>query len=133
MELVVNKNGLVSSLDLLKEINFWRDKESENSEKERAELRHDTLLNIIRDEFEEEISLQKILESNYTNDRGRKYPMFNLTLPQSKQILIRESKFVRRAIIKYIEKLEYIIKEKNSSEWLQDRKNGKMAGRKSVV
>lgn len=72
MFLEVSKNGTISSLDLLKEVNFWRAKESENSEKQRTELRHDTLLNIIRDEFEEEISLQKILESEYINERGRK-------------------------------------------------------------
>lgn len=132
MNLVVNRQEKVSSLDLLKEINFWREKESEQGEKIRADLRHDNLLSIIRDEFEHEISLLKIKESKYKNDRGREYPCFYLTLNQSKQILLKESKFVRRMIIKYIEKLETIIAEKNSTEWLQDRKNGKMTRRKET-
>lgn len=32
--------------------------------------------------------------------------MFILTLSQAKQVLVRESKYVRRAVIQYIEKLE---------------------------
>lgn len=123
------KSETVSSLELLEEINFWRKKESKNSEKEKAELRHDTLLGIIRDEFEEEISLQKILESEYKNERGRKYPKFELTLNQAKQVLLRESKTVRRAVINYIEKLEEALKERNKTEWLENRSKGKFIRR----
>lgn len=91
----------ITSLELLDQINFFRWKEGEKNP-----LRHDTLMNIIRDEFQEEISLQKILESTYTTDRGKKYPMYILTLNQARQILARESKNVRKALFKYIEKLE---------------------------
>lgn len=42
---------------------------------ENKKIRHDTLLITIRDEFEEEISLQKIMESNYVNSRGEIYQM----------------------------------------------------------
>ncbi|MBF0709711.1 MULTISPECIES: hypothetical protein [unclassified Gemella] len=91
----------ITSLELLEQINFFRS-EIENKSK----LRHDDLLNVIRNEFEEEISLRKISESKYTNSRGRKYPMFILSLSQAKQVLVRESKYVRRAVIKYIEDLE---------------------------
>lgn len=69
-------------------------------------MRHDNLLQIIRDEFEEEISLLKIQESKYKNERGREYPMFILTFNQAKQVLVRESKAVRKAVIKYLEELE---------------------------
>ena len=90
----------VTSLELLEQINFFRKKEDKKSE-----LRHDTLLVIIRDEFEEEISLQELLESTY-KVRGKEYPMFILSFNQGKQILARESKTVRKAVFVYIEKLE---------------------------
>lgn len=54
----------LTSLELVEQINLFRKQEGRETE-----LRHDTLLSIIRDEFEEEISLQKILESKYKNER----------------------------------------------------------------
>ena len=74
-----------------------------------TELRHDTLLNIIRDEFEKEITDQKILGSTYKDESGKENPYFELTLDQAKQILMRESKFVRKAMIDYINKLEKVV------------------------
>lgn len=76
-----------------------------------TELRHDTLLAIIRDEFEEEINDQKILEVKYKDKKGEIRTMFILTLDQAKQILSRESKYVRKAMIKYINALENKVKE----------------------
>jgi phage antirepressor YoqD-like protein len=90
-----------TSLELTELINQYR-----NEEGNKNPLRHDNLLQIIRDEFEEEISLLKIQESNYKNDRGKEYPMFVLNLAQSRQVLVRESKFVRKSVISYIDKLE---------------------------
>jgi hypothetical protein len=91
----------ITSLKLVEQINFFRlDKEKKNP------IRHDSLLNIIRDEFEEEIVSQKLLECDYEGENNRKYPMFNLSLSQAKQVLVRESKIVRKAMIQYIEKLE---------------------------
>lgn len=122
MNELMDKNDM-TSLELLEQINLFREEEYKEklknntlteAEKEKGkftELRHDTLLDIIRDEFDEEISLQKILESTYKNSRGKEYPMFILTLNQAKQVLLRESKYVRRAVIQYIEKLEQYIKE----------------------
>ena len=104
-EIITEKKNKITSLEIVTEINKFR-KEEEN----KNELRHDNLLQIIRDEFSEEISLLKIQESTYKNDRGREYPMFILSLNQAKQILMRESKFVRKAMINYIEKLEEQIK-----------------------
>lgn len=95
-----NKNE-ITSLELVEQINIFRKQEGN-----RAELGHNDLLKIIRDEFEEEISLGKISQSTYKTDRGKEYPMFILTLNQAKQVLMRESKFVRKAVIEYIEKLE---------------------------
>lgn len=104
------RQDTLCSLELLEQINLFR-----NQEGNKAKLRHDTLLDIIRDEFEEEISLQKILESTYMN-RGKKYPMFTLTLSQARQILVRESKFVRRAVINFIDRIEEEIKETQNKE-----------------
>ena len=95
-----------TSLELVDLINKFREEEGNKNP-----LRHDNLLQIIRDEFEHEISLRKILESKYTNERGRKYPMFILNLEQSRQILVRESRFVRRAVTEYIDKLDEKLKE----------------------
>lgn len=98
--MLMNKDHF-TSLELVDLINQYREQEGN-----KTPLRHDTMLGIIRDEFEEEISLQNILESNYRNDRGKEYPMFVLSLSQSRQVLVRESKFVRKAVIAYIDKLE---------------------------
>ena len=98
------RQDTLCSLELLEQINLFRKQEGNKNE-----LRHDNLLQIIRDEFEEEISLLKIQESTYMN-RGKKYPMFTLTLSQARQILVRESKFVRRAVINFIDRIEEEIK-----------------------
>lgn len=104
-EMIVKNKDKITSLEIVAEINKFRKEEGNKNE-----LRHDNLLQIIRDEFAEEISLLKIQESTYKNDRGREYPMFILSFNQAKQILMRESKFVRKAMINYIEKLEEQIK-----------------------
>lgn len=99
----------ITSLELLEQINFFREQEGK-----KKELRHDTLLNIIRDEFDEEIRAQKILESLYKAETGngtlREYPMYILTYNQAKQVLMRESKYVRKRVIEHIEKLEECFK-----------------------
>ena len=122
MNELINKNEM-TSLELLEQINLFRKEEYKIKKENRmlteaeikresyVELRHDTLLDIIRDEFEEEIDVQKILETSYKDQWNRKQPMFILTLNQAKQVLLRESKYVRRATIQYIEKLEQFIKE----------------------
>lgn len=104
MEKLINKNT-ITSLELLKQINLFRKQEGN-----KTELGHNDLLKVIRDEFEEEISLGKISQSTYMTDRGREYPMFELKTTQAKQVLVRESKFVRKAVIHYIEELENKLK-----------------------
>jgi phage antirepressor YoqD-like protein len=95
----------ITSLELVKQINLFREQEVN-----RTELGHNDLLKIIRDEFEEEISLGKISQREYSNSRGQIYPMFVLTISQAKQVLVRESKFVRKSIINYLEVLEEKLK-----------------------
>ena len=100
MKVLENKN-MITSLEILEQINIFRKQEGN-----RAELLHKTLLEIIRDEFSEEIGEQKILPSSYINSQNKKQPMFVLTLSQAKQVLVRESKFVRKKIIAQLEELE---------------------------
>ena len=102
MELMEIKNGKVTSLELVKEINFFRNKD----EKRRVNIEHKSLLGIIRNEFEEEINEQEILPVNYKDGKGELRPMFELTINQAKQVLVRESKLVRKAVIKRLDELE---------------------------
>lgn len=73
----------ITSLELVEQINIFRKQEGK-----KKDLRHDTLLNIIRNEFEDEIQAQKILELFYEVEVGngakKKYPMYILTLDQAK-------------------------------------------------
>lgn len=153
MELMENRE-MITSRDLLKKINELREKEYEEKAKagtlteseikrgKFSELRHDTLISIIKNEFSEEItglknylsenlgvqniletsqqkllplnekiskgkiSLTSIIESEYIDQWNRKQLMYILGLPQAKQVLMRESKFVRKAVIEYIDYLE---------------------------
>lgn len=91
----------ITSLELLEQINIFRKEEGN-----RATLQHYDLLKVIREEFEEEIGLGEISLSSYKNSQNKEQPMFILTLNQAKQVLMRESKYVRKAVILYIEKLE---------------------------
>ena len=122
MNELMNKNEM-TSLELLEQINLFRKEEykeklkngtlteAEAKRGKFVELEHKDLLKVIRDEFSEEINEQKISLVEYKDKKGEKRPMFILTLNQAKQVLLRESKYVRRATIKYIEKLEQFIKE----------------------
>ena len=153
MKLMEN-NEMITSRDLLKKINELREKEYEEKAKDGTlteseikrgkfiELRHDTLISIIKNEFSEEItglknylsenlgvqniletsqqkllplnekigkgkiSLTSVIESEYIDQWNRKQLMYILGLPQARQVLMRESKFVRKAVIEYIDYLE---------------------------
>lgn len=108
MELLQNKNAM-TSLELVEQINIFRKKGGIKNE-----LLHKNLLSIIRDEFEEEIAGLKIQSSGYKDRSGKTNIMFVLTLSQAKQVLVRESKIVRKSVIAYIEKLEQaLIASKN--------------------
>ena len=107
----VSPKDTITSLELVEQINLFRKEEGKE-----VELQHKSLLNIIRDEFEEEINRQKILPISYKDPRNRDQPMFVLTLSQAKQVLLRESKFVRKHVIAYIDKLENAIKNNISDK-----------------
>ena len=140
----------INSKELLKQINYFREieykeKEANNTlteaQKKRGhyiELQHKTLLDIIKSEFNLKIDLQNILEmskdrqnilpiyidgifvSTYKDSYDRDQIMFILTIDQAKQVLLRESKVVRKAVIQYLNLLEKRIRE-------LERKKGKIA------
>lgn len=141
---MIAKRETITSKDLLVQVNLFREQEYKakqangtltDAEKKRgkfAKLEHKDLLDIIRDEFSEEIGLGKISPSSYINSQNKKQPMFILTYNQAKQVLLRESKFVRRAIIHYIEVLEQAIIDKSKNEWLLTRQQGKLVRREET-
>lgn len=61
---LLNKDP-ITSLELVEQINFFRKQEGR-----KTETQHKTLLEIIRNEFEEEINEQKILPVTYTDKKG---------------------------------------------------------------
>lgn len=114
----LTKKESMTSLELLKEINIFREKEREENNNDSRLLKdcsHDSLLKTVRDEFSEEISLGELNESNYYS-RGKEYPMFVLKFSQAKQVLLKESKYVRKAVIQYIENLEQQLQKPLSVE-----------------
>lgn len=154
LDLRLIDNERVSSLQLLEIINKLRSEEYELKEKldllteveikrgKFVKLEHRKLMNIIKDEFfdilggtENKIHTPK--EYEYINEQNNQtYKYFQLTLSQAKQILLRESKYVRNKIIEYINKLEeevYKLRYSNDSkkdfEWFKIRKDGKLVRR----
>ena len=146
----LGNNKTITSLELLKKINELRKKEYEEkaksgtlteTEKNRGKftkLRHNNFIKVIRDEFSEEITglkiylsedlgkcnitdKEKIYISKYRDTSGKENEMFVLALNQAKQVLMRESKYVRKAVIEYIEYLENQVKELEEIARLQAR------------
>lgn len=133
----------INSKELLKQINYFREmeykeKEANNqlteAQKKRGhyiELTHDNLLKIIRDEFNIKVNAVNKnavknnnhyngpVETTYKDDKGELRPMFILTIDQAKQVLLRESKVVRKAVIQYLNLLEKRIRQ-------LERKKGKI-------
>lgn len=139
----------INSKELLKQINIFREmeykeKEASNTlteaQKKRGhyiELQHKTLLNIIRNEFNIQVNKQNILpvenkiiptsvegifETTYKDDKGELRPMFILTIDQAKQVLLRESRLVRKKVIEYLNLLEKKIRQLERKKGIKARK-----------
>jgi len=95
------QNKTITSLELLEEINSFR-----ALDENKNNLAHNDLLKVIRSEFDEEIAAGKFSQSYYINSQNKSQPMFELTIFQAQQVLVRESKFVRKAVIKRLDFLE---------------------------
>lgn len=140
----------INSKELLKQINIFREmeykeREANNQltevEKKRGhytKLRHDNLLRTIRDEFNIKIDLLNILEmlkekekpiyidgifiSTYKDKYDREQIMFILTIDRAKQVLLRESRLVRRKVIEYLNLLEKKIRQLERKKGITARK-----------
>ena len=140
----------INSKELLKQINIFREmeyKEREASntlteaEKKRGhytKLRHDNLLRTIRDEFnikidllnfeemlkekEKPIYIDGVFISTYKDKYDREQMMFILTIDQAKQVLLRESRIVRRKVIEYLNLLEKRIRQLERKKGITARK-----------
>ncbi|WP_338950122.1 ORF6C domain-containing protein [Fusobacterium nucleatum] len=104
-EIIIEKKDKITSLEIVEEINRYRKEEGN-----RTNLQHKDLLKIIREEFSEEIGEGKISPTSYKDQWNREQPMFVLTLSQARQVLVRESKYVRKSVIHFLETLEEKIK-----------------------
>ena len=118
----ITTNKTITSLELVEQINLFRKEEGKD-----VELQHKTMLAIIRDEFEEEIGQQKILPTSYKDQWNREQPMFELTIAQGKQVLLRESKFVRRHVVAWLERFEEANKPMTAGEILMAQAQGMIA------
>lgn len=126
-DLTILTKNRITSLELLEQINFFREQEG------KAKTNHKDLLIIIETEFtninrkrvkggmcpetdtqiKEQLQNEKIEITKYINSQNnQEYKMYILPTEKAKQCLLKESKFVRRAVIKYIEQLEQQIKAK---------------------
>ena len=112
----------ITSLELVEQINLFRKEEGKD-----VELQHKSMLAIIRDEFEEEIGQQKILPTSYKDQWNREQPMFELTIAQGKQVILRESKFVRRHVVAWLERFEEATKPMTAGEILMAQAQGMIA------
>ena len=128
LEVTTNACKTINSLELLEQINMFRKIEKESIERDGINIggrdgrllnpkKHKDLLTIIRDEFDEEIRGSILTPTSQVvdipNGGKRTIPMFNLTINQAKQILIRESKYVRKSVIRQLNKMETALKEVN--------------------
>ena len=139
----------INSKELLKQINYFREMEYKEREasntlteaqKKRGhyiELQHNDLLKKIRDEFNIQVnegkislvenkiiptSVNGIFETTYRDDKGELRPMFILTIGQAKQVLLRESRIVRRKVIEYLNLLEKRIRQLERKKGITARK-----------
>ena len=89
-----NSEVKYSSRYLVEQINIFR-KEEGNA----TELLHKNFLAKIENEFEEEISRLNILPSSYLAGNGKQEKCYELNFEQSLQILMSESKTVRKRCV----------------------------------
>lgn len=139
----------INSKELLDQINIFREMEYKEKEvsnilteaqKKRGhyiELQHNDLLKKIRDEFNIQVnegkkslvenkiiptSVEGIFETTYKDEKGELRTMFILTIDQAKQVLLRESRIVRRKVIEYLNLLEKRIRQLERKKGITARK-----------
>lgn len=106
-----NSEDKFSSLYIVEQINEFR-----KIEGNKATLAHFTLLKKIEGEFSEEITDKKIIVSHYNDASGKKNKCYDLTFEESLQLLMSESKTVRKGVV---EKLKELSKPKIPQTYAQ--------------
>ena len=94
-----NSEKKFSSLYLVEQINIFR-----KQEEGRAILRHSDFLAKIENEFSDEITERKISPVDYLDKKRESRKMYELNFEQSVQILMSESKAVRKRVVEVLKK-----------------------------
>ena len=92
----MNSEQKNSSVYLVAQINLFRKEEG------KSELAHFTLLSKIESEFDEEIADNKILVTSYLDKSNRQSKCYDLNFEQSLQLLMSESKTVRKQVVQVL-------------------------------
>ncbi len=100
----LNNEQKFTSLYLVEQINIYRKEEGSN------DLFHSDFLKKIEREFNEEIGEGKISPTSYTDKSNRQSKCYELTFEQSLQILMSESKTVRKRVVEVLKKQQETIK-----------------------
>lgn len=107
----------ITSLELVEQINLFRKQEKGSS----CKLMTDYLLfNLIEYEFEEEIDECEMSPIFVKNKNGEDVKVYTLSFKQAKQVLMFETRFVRKQVISYIECLENTCEENTSIKLMQN-------------
>lgn len=139
----INSKELLDQINIFREMEY-KEKEASNilteAQKKRGhyiELQHNDLLKKIRDEFNIQVnegkkslvenkiiptSVEGIFETTYKDEKGELRTMFILTIDQAKQVLLRESRIVRRKVIEYLNLLEKRIRQLERKKEITARK-----------
>lgn len=125
----LNKNGRITSIELVEIINTFR--QIEKGEKYK-ELQHRDFTRKIKKELEtlEILGLEgvrNISQSSYVDSQGKTQPCYSLNRDGMLQMLNSESPLVRYKTIEYINKLEDQLKEKDIPKLPQTYKEALIA------
>ena len=89
-----------TSVYLTEQINIFRKEEG------KSDLRHSDLIRKIELEFEDEINERKISSVNYLDKKGEKRKCYELDFEESLQLLMSESKKVRKQVVVKLKQLQ---------------------------
>ena len=107
MELVIggDQTQKFSSIYLVEQINIFR-----GQEEGRAELAHSDFLKSIEKDFEEELGQGNISVTSYKDKSNRDSKMYELNFEESLQMLMKESKIVRKQVVEVLKSQQAEIK-----------------------
>lgn len=118
----LNNEGRISSVDLVDIINYFR-KEESTEDKPKAMLQHKDFMKKIRRELEVLVSLglggeRNISQSSYINSQNKEQPCYSLNKDGMLMMLNSESTLVRYKTVEYINKLETKLKELTTPSYM---------------